>query len=224
MSKRKGFTLVELLVVIGIIALLISILLPSLNRAREMGRRAVCLSSMRQLATGWYAYANDNKGKIVGAENGPTGWVDNGNTVADLKRGLLFKYLQNPGVFLCPNDIGPKNIRSYSINSAMNGGWGQGIPSYKKLSQIPHTSSAFVFIEEYDPRGYNEGSFVLYNSGDQWVDYPVHWHSSGAVLSFADSHADYYHWDDPRTSKIHDFYAVTPNNRDLKRLQKVVGY
>lgn len=223
MSKRKGFTLVELLVVIGIIALLISILLPSLNKAREMGRRAACLSNMRQLAMGWNAYAIDNKGKILIAENSPGGWVDNGNTVADLKRSLFFKYVPNPGVYLCPNDINPKNIRSYSINTVMNGDW-PPIPSYKKLSKIPHPSSALVFIEEYDPRGYNLGSFVLYNSGDQWVDYPVHWHSHGANFSFADSHAEYFHWDDPRTSKIKDFFAVTPKNPDLKKLQKVVGY
>jgi prepilin-type N-terminal cleavage/methylation domain-containing protein/prepilin-type processing-associated H-X9-DG protein len=63
---RAGFTLVELLVVIGIIAVLISILLPTLNRARESARSVKCLSNMRQLSEAVFMFAQDHKGYMPG--------------------------------------------------------------------------------------------------------------------------------------------------------------
>ena len=60
-SRRQGFTLVELLVVIGIIAVLIAVLLPVLSKARETANRTVCLSNVRQLYSAILFYCKDNK-------------------------------------------------------------------------------------------------------------------------------------------------------------------
>lgn len=60
--NNKGFTLVELLVVIGIIALLIAMLLPALNKARNAAVRVSCQSNLRQLGQYWHIYANDHHG------------------------------------------------------------------------------------------------------------------------------------------------------------------
>ena len=62
--RRKAFTLVELLVVIGIIAVLLSILLPTLGKIRRQANTLQCSSNMRQIATTLIMYINDNKGKF----------------------------------------------------------------------------------------------------------------------------------------------------------------
>src|SRR5687767_338821 len=69
-SHRKGFTLVELLVVIGIIALLISMLLPALNKARQSANTVACASNMRQVGMMFRMYANENKDRL------PPGHID----------------------------------------------------------------------------------------------------------------------------------------------------
>jgi prepilin-type N-terminal cleavage/methylation domain-containing protein/prepilin-type processing-associated H-X9-DG protein len=95
LDKSNGFTLVELLVVIGIIALLISILLPSLARAREMAVTIKSLSNLRQLGIGLEMYRNDHNGIYPFATdetaNPKKRWAD-----------LLFVYMKNHEVYLSP--------------------------------------------------------------------------------------------------------------------------
>src|SRR3954465_2275145 len=69
-AARRAFTLVELLVVIGIIALLISVLLPALNKARKASRTTACMSNLRQLAMAEIQYNMDCKGKFSPYYNG----------------------------------------------------------------------------------------------------------------------------------------------------------
>ncbi len=72
----KGFTLIELLVVISIIALLISLLIPSLDQARQQARVAMCASNLHQFAAAVTAHAADNRGRAMTAYRRAPGWND----------------------------------------------------------------------------------------------------------------------------------------------------
>lgn len=121
---RQGFTLVELLVVIGIIALLISILLPSLNRARETANRVKCASNLRQIGQAILLYANENKGNyprtIYTKNSAPTAFTNPGaqnpfqggpaaNDVSAAAWLLIRTQDITPEVFICPSSNDEKD-------------------------------------------------------------------------------------------------------------------
>jgi prepilin-type N-terminal cleavage/methylation domain-containing protein/prepilin-type processing-associated H-X9-DG protein len=90
--KNKGFTLVELLVVISIIAILLAVLMPALNKAKLQASAIVCTTNVRALSMGWFLYTGDNNGKLVGAHT----WLRGPDSPAGKR---LAKYEDPSGVY-----------------------------------------------------------------------------------------------------------------------------
>ena len=103
---RVGFTLLELLIVIAVIAILASLLLPSLSKAKHVAKRSVCMSNLKQCFFAMASYSSDNNSNIAVATTG-------GGFAWDRWLGVLYKnsydepqgYLTNPDVAVCPSYI-----------------------------------------------------------------------------------------------------------------------
>jgi prepilin-type N-terminal cleavage/methylation domain-containing protein/prepilin-type processing-associated H-X9-DG protein len=229
-TSRRGFTLVELLVVIGIIALLISILLPALNKAREDAKRVRCLNQQRQLVMAWMMYNTGSKNHLCSANTpqyppadnkGVWYWACGGNTLDSLSYGVLWPFLKDYDVYKCPNDR-IMYTHTYSMNGYLAG---EDPSRIFNAGQIKRSYATFCFIEEYDPRGWEMNSFMVnHYPSNGWSDVPLNMHQGAGTISFCDGHAIVWQWSDQRliSGQITQ-NSSDPNSPDLRQLQAWVG-
>ena len=183
---KQGFTLVELLVVISIIALLVSILMPALAKARQQAQAVVCMSNTRQLALGWMMYTDDNDGRIMSASDGnenpwcnkpvdingdalslTSGVVTDEDEIRGIQNGALYEYCSADEAYHCPGSLSHKGADggrvfvSYGMPACLNA-WYSAATTIKKVSQIKSASEKYIFVETSEI-GRN------WNIGHHWV-------------------------------------------------------
>jgi prepilin-type N-terminal cleavage/methylation domain-containing protein len=165
-DHRLGFTLVEVLVVVAIIAVLISILLPSLARARDFARLSVCMNNQRELARGFFLYSKDHDDLLPGVE----WWIaarspgasrsgdyydkapDSGQLYGQLPteevpdRGASKNYVATRKTFVCPMDQ-KRRIWDYDSNEKPYKTF-----SYTRNAQIAHSMNVPLRGEVVDYR------------------------------------------------------------------------
>jgi prepilin-type N-terminal cleavage/methylation domain-containing protein len=182
--RVPGVTLTELLVVVGIIAILLAILIPVTYRARELGQRAVCLSNLRQLTTAWIAYADQHDSNLVlGSAFGESGLLFAGGVrvprhkswagyafffpesrsalVQNPDKGALWPYVQDVDVYRCPRGRRAHAL-TYAIVPACNG------LSIVEGTAAPHTAKNSKLI----PSGVRERRTVLRLAQLTDIDHP----------------------------------------------------
>jgi prepilin-type N-terminal cleavage/methylation domain-containing protein/prepilin-type processing-associated H-X9-DG protein len=143
----RAFTLIELLVVIAIIAILASLLLPALAKAKTKGQGIVCMSNTKQLTLAWTLYSLDANDRLVPNTFDTSSWIDANQweLSADLAtfdrginaatnrswidKGKLWQYNNSYGIYTCPADplwppkgkVKVKRVRSFSMQGRMGG-------------------------------------------------------------------------------------------------------
>jgi prepilin-type N-terminal cleavage/methylation domain-containing protein/prepilin-type processing-associated H-X9-DG protein len=159
--SKEGFTLVELLVVISIIALLMAILLPALARARELGKRAVCMNGLKQLQFGWNMYCDDKNDKVPAGDV----WYSWTFTVGGAEGGPQLAWHEwphplHPGV---PPNAATNNSNAYFRDCVKTGQCGDPVIWQHAISE----GLLFTYVKDYKiyrcPVG-DKGEYVTYSN------------------------------------------------------------
>ena len=186
LGSRKSFTLIELLVVIAVIALLSSMLLPALSKAREMGRRVKCMSNLKQCGLAMMLYAQDYDDYIMACKwwDTPQTWLDQ---MSFYLVGHRYWGVGNlTPMLVCPSgkDERITCLSNYLYNIYMGyADWGTIYAYQTKIGKIKKPSSMSVMI---DGKAKTQGqSNFPYDTNSPYIDFR---HNGRANVLWMDGH------------------------------------
>lgn len=220
-AAKRGFTLIEILVVIAIISLLAGLLFAGFSRARENGRKTNCLSNLRQLqmATMQYVNINDETMPLRFADFEPA------NNTWEPAKGekawteALQPYIQNTQVFNCPSEGSgatsdpTTNFTDYAYNRALSN-LDNNTAGPRTLADISDSEKTIMFLETPPGDPTNSRPETLNHNGlltgaAALTNTKLARHLSGSNFAFCDGHVKWYAAEsDTESSKI--YAANTP--------------
>jgi len=229
-GRRRGFTLVELLVVIAVLGLLMGILLPVLSKAREQGNRVHCMSNLKQLTIVWKMYAADNKGQLCPPEMVLIGIPDSNDDSTQerqIESGALWLYTQDLKVYKCRSDREDR-LCSYATSCAMGGECDESLRYFKTLDDLWRPGDKMVFIDAGGQGPAETGFCPIHFVGKtvKWggaCDLMTARHSRGCNLSFADNHCEYWKWNQKTLKLLSGEISQQQASQDNPDLHRMAG-
>jgi len=218
-KSARQFTILELLIVIAIIAILASLLLPALSRAKESGKQISCKNKMKQLSLCVEMYSNDHNGYL------PCGYGDYGAVNRNDAEVKLMPYLENrvsnsgdaiitEPYFHCPSASGcsyapanPERWLGYSMNAYIvryhNTEKVSGHRAISKAVHVEYPTKLLLIVDGGNPNNTGDlNEWVTYSIGG-WMTSPdydtvnhlAQRHNNGLNILFIDGHVSWYHRD-----------------------------